>query len=218
MVKTITDLERQIGNLEEERAGIQQALAGLATERADLQKELTQAQAAAERTGDPEHIQQADQAEQRDLDLQRLSQRKAAALKMVEQDLQQARESLEAAQKRAKEARLQAIRKEAGALADRLDKDLDQANLWAELQQLHRETVNLVHSLYGQDQTISPGTPGFAQIWKRPEDGLLIRLNYITRTCLGTSLNKLVGGQGTLRDPNEPIKPVPSLRAALKLD
>lgn len=210
---SVTTLEKQIEKLEAEREALQADAARFQAERAAFQGTLTAAQAAAERGG---AVAAAEQAEAHDLDLLRKAQRKQAALAAVEGEIADARAALALAQRAAQEKALKDNRKQAGELADQLEKDLNNRANWQALHDLHAEQMRLAVALYGDTVAMVLDLPGGNEhgLWLRPARGLARRLDTIARLATGGGLAGLLG----LPEPvGTEHTAYPTLRVALEL-
>jgi hypothetical protein len=164
-LKTITELEGERERLQTE---VDQARHEL-TDYAPL---LRQARAAAARAnGDaPDLARAALEAEQHAAALKTRLERLSDALAVIGAELDQAHAAALEAERSAKERRLKAIRTEAGKLADALQDDLINRELWDRLGALYREHIQLRLALYGHDVLSRPASSPWD--WAAPGEGL----------------------------------------------
>lgn len=196
MATKTASLETTLERLTAERDTLQTALADLQAQRAAHADTLADLQAQAERSGAPDALQVAEDAEAFDYQLGLMLQRKQAALRSVGGDIAKAQRELEHARREDLQAKLENLRGLARKACDRLEKDLSDQKGWQELQALHDQARALVGTLEGEDAIFLGKVKGM--LWQSPVPGLRAYLDSLTRRGIGWSLHTVATGETKL--------------------
>ena len=173
--------QQRVETLSAEREALLSGLQGLEAGQADLSTMLPRLNAAALRGGDPTAR---DQAETQLSSMVLEISRKQAALSAIDNELSQARQ--EAAEQEWAHwlQEEEEIRQEAAELADQLDQDLLNRDMWARLWELHRRFGSLRQKIFASENDIPPGAR-YLSPWHAPDKALAVRLDVIRAVALG---------------------------------
>lgn len=191
--------------LEAERAALVTAITALEAEHAAHSDTLPRLQAAAERTAAAGDVAARDQVEAQIAGLELDMRRKRAALAAVTDELDAVRAEFLAEQRELWLKQLQEVRKEAGEVADQLDRDLMAADQWARLWALYRR----FGALRSQITAAGGFPPGATYLhpWAAPPD-----------KALAARLDTIREFEAALRKDSVHARGPLTLRAALGLD